>query len=103
MRLYDSSMTDEKRQIQKRRSPAGEDTKKIVSLTIEPALVAKIDEYAADKRISRSAAIENAIIGLLASPSDSPVITASEPENSLIQSNDCLFASPQVGHAILYR
>jgi hypothetical protein len=96
-------MTSEKTQMRKRRSPAGDDSKKIVSLTIAPALVARIDEYAADKKISRSAAIENAIVNWLAPPPASPVATASEPVNSLIQPDDCLFASPQAGHAILYR
>jgi len=95
-------MTSEKTQIRKKDSPAENDTKKIVSLTIAPALVARIDEYAAEKKISRSSAIESAIVNWLALPVDSPVAAAYEPDNSLVHSDDCLFASPQVGHAILY-
>ena len=92
-------MTSEKTQIRT-------DAKKIVSLTIAPVLVARIDEYAAEKKISRSAVIENAITNWFASPVNSPA-AINEPENSLVQSDDCvlgqcLFASPQVGHAILY-
>jgi hypothetical protein len=81
------------------RSPSGDKTKKIISLTIDPALVAKIDEYAAEKKISRSAAIETAITGLFAvnATTSLPMI-----ENSLMQSDDCIFASPQLGGAILY-
>jgi len=70
--------------------------KKVVSLTIDPALVKQVDAYAADKKISRSAAIEAAIVGLLAL--NSPIAT---PENSLTQP-DCMFASPALGAAILY-
>jgi hypothetical protein len=71
-------------------------------LTIAPALVARIDEYAAEKKISRSAVIENAMMNWFASPVNSPA-AINEPDNSLVQSDDCVFASPQVGHAILYR
>ena len=81
------------------RSPSGDKAKKIVSLTLDPALVAKIDEYAAEKKISRSAAIENAITGLFAV---SPTTPQPVVENSLVQPNDCIFASPQLGTAIHY-
>ena len=90
-------MTSERTQIR-----AG--AKKVVSLTITPALVARIDKYAAEQKISRSSAIEKAIINWLELPSDNP---AAINENNLVQSDDCilgqcLFASPQIGHAILY-
>ena len=49
-------MTDYKKQ------PKTKDaTKRIVSLTLDPVLIARIDEYAAEKKISRSAASETAI------------------------------------------
>ncbi|MCL2711566.1 MAG: ribbon-helix-helix domain-containing protein [Planctomycetaceae bacterium] len=73
------------------RPPSGGVAKKVVSLTIDPALIKQVDEYAANKRISRSAAIEAAIVGLLTSNSGSPI---TQP--------DCVFASPAVGTAILY-
>ena len=81
------------------RSPSGDKAKKIVSLTLDPALVAKIDEYAAEKKISRSAAIETAITGLfvVSATTSLPMI-----ENSLMQPDDCIFASPQLGGAIFY-
>ena len=78
------------------RPPTGDVAKKVVSLTIDPALVKQVDEYAADKKISRSAAIEAAIVGLLAL--NSPIATV---ENSLVQP-DCVFASPSLGLAIYY-
>ena len=87
-------MTSEKTQIRT-------DAKKIVSLTIAPALVARIDEYAAEQKISRSAVIENAMMNWFELPVNSPA-AINEPDNSLVQSDDCVFASPQVGHAILY-
>ena len=96
------NLTETKKPSRKRRSPSGDDAKKIVSLTIDPTLVAKIDKYAAERKISRSATMETAIIGLLALSANSPIATAREPENSLVQSGDCLFASPQLGQAIFY-
>ena len=78
------------------RPPSGNIAKKVVSLTIDPALIKQVDEYAAEKKISRSAAIEAAIVGLLAL--NSPDATA---DNSLVQS-DCMFASPTFGAAIHY-
>ena len=93
----DITMTDTEKK--PRRSPASDKTKKIVSLTLDPALVAKVDEYAAEKKISRSAAIETAITGLfVVSP------TTSQPmvDNSLVQPDDCIFASSQLGGAIFY-
>ena len=78
------------------RPPSGGVAKKVVSLTIDPALVKQVDEYAVDKKMSRSAAIEAAIVGFLAL--NSPIATT---ENSLVQS-DCIFALPSLGTAILY-
>ena len=70
--------------------------KKVVSLTIDPTLIKQVDDYAAEKKMSRSAAIEAAIVGLLAG--NSPVVAT---ENSLVQP-DCIFASPTFGAAIHY-
>ena len=78
------------------RRPSGESAKKVVSLTLDPALIKQVDEYAADKKVSRSAAIEAAIVGSLAL--NRPLTTV---ENSLVQS-DCAFATPALGAAILY-
>ena len=80
------------------RPPAGDVAKKVVSLTIDPALVKQVDEYAADKRMSRSAIIEAAVVGFLALNASSPMATM---ENSQVQP-DCVFASPSLGVAILY-
>ena len=80
------------------RPPSGNIAKKVVSLAIGPALIKQIDEYAADKKMSRSAAIEAAIVGLLAVKPERTIATA---ENSLVQP-DCIFASPAFGAAILY-
>jgi len=85
-------MTETKKQSRKKDS-----TKKIVSLTIDPILIEKIDGYAASKKISRSAAIEFSITGLLALNSDS---ASAVPENSLVQPEESIFASPQLGTAI---
>jgi hypothetical protein len=74
-------------------------TKKIVSLTLDPVLVARIDEYAANKKISRSAAIEVAITGLLALNSSLSLTAA---ENSVVLPDDCIFATPSFGGAIFY-
>jgi len=82
----------------KKTSRTKDSTKKIVSLTIDPVLLAKIDDYAAEKKISRSAAIELAITGLHALPS-SPSIAIAE---SAVLPDDCMFASPQLGTAIFY-
>jgi metal-responsive CopG/Arc/MetJ family transcriptional regulator len=71
--------------------------KKVVSLTIDPALVKQVDAYAVGKKMSRSAAIEAAITSLLTL--NSPIATA---ENSLVQSDNCVFASPASGTAIFY-
>ena len=92
-------MTDTEKQKRTGRFPSGDKAKKIVSLTLDPALVAKVDEYATEKKISRSAAIETAITGLFAVSA-----TTSQPVvgNSLVQSDDCIFASPQLGGAIFY-
>jgi hypothetical protein len=90
--------TDTKKQ-RTRRSPSGDTTKKIVSLTIDPALVRQIDSYAAERGISRSSAIEAAIMGLLALKPGNPIIAA---DNSLVLPDNCLFATTSVGAAIHY-
>jgi len=90
-------MAPTKKESRSGRPPSGNVAKKVVSLTIDPALIKQVDGYAADKKISRSAAIEAAIVGLLAS--NSPIALA---ENSLVQSDYCIFASPALGAAILY-
>ena len=79
------------------RPPTGDAAKKVVSLTIDPALVKRVDAYAADKGISRSVAIEAAIVGWLAV--NSPIAKA---ENSVVQPEHCIFASPALGMAIFY-
>ena len=89
-------MTHTKQPSRTGRPPLGGIAKKVVSLTIDPALIKQVDDYATDKKISRSAAIEAAILGLLAG--NSPVATA---ENSLVQP-DCMFATPDFGAAIHY-
>jgi metal-responsive CopG/Arc/MetJ family transcriptional regulator len=76
------------------RPPSGEVAKKVVSLTIDPALIEQLDVYAADKGISRSGAVEAAIVGLLTV--NSPIATA---ENNF---GNCIFASPSLGAAIHY-
>ena len=91
-----------KKQSRAGRSPKGDTAKKIVSLTIDPALISQVDGFASDKDMSRSAALEKIITEWLAIPSDSPIAsTASAIDNSLVQS-DCLFASPSLGAAIMY-
>ena len=87
-------MPNAKKQSRTGRPPSGDIAKKIVSLTLDPALVKQVDAYAADKRISRSAAVEAAITGLLA-----PVVTA---DNNLVQPDRCIFATPSLGAAIHY-
>lgn len=79
------------------RSSSGDKTKKIVSLTLDPALITKIDEYATEKKISRSSAIEAAITGFLTLNGSSPAAV-----NSVVQSDDCIFATPSFGAAIFY-
>ena len=96
-------MTNTKNQPRKKRFPAGENSKKIVSLALDPTLIAKIDEYAAEHSLSRSRAVETAIACLTGQQSIgfSPA-TAYSAENSLATPNDCIFASPQVGQAVFY-
>ena len=90
-------MPDTKKQSRSGRPPAGDAAKKVVSLSIDPVLIERIDAYAADNGISRSAAIETVITGLLSLKS--PIIAA---EKSAGQSDSCMFASPSLGAAILY-
>jgi len=73
--------------------------KKIISVTIDPALIHQIDTYAADRGISRSAAIETVLTGFFATKS-TPAFTM--PDKSLVQPDNCLFASSQLGAAIHY-
>jgi metal-responsive CopG/Arc/MetJ family transcriptional regulator len=100
-------MTETKKQ-RKGRTPIGEKAKKIVSLTIDSELLEKIDSYAADKKLSRSAAIEEVIIKTLSTPTTSRQTTdrlaaMRETENNLVQSSDgAMFAAPQLGRAVLY-
>jgi hypothetical protein len=93
-RAAQDTMTDTKKQ-----SRTKDTAKKIVSLTIDPLLISRLDAYAADKKISRSATIEVAITGLLALDAR-PSMTAAE--NSLVLPEDCIFASPQLGTAIYF-
>ena len=90
-------MAQTKKESRTGRPPTGDVAKKVVSLTIDPALVKQVDEYAADKKMSRSAAIEAAIVGLLAV--NSPIAKA---ENSVMQPEHCIFASPALGTAIFF-
>jgi hypothetical protein len=89
-------MPDPKKLSRAGRSPTGGAAKKVVSLTIDPALIPQIDAYAKDKGMSRSAAIEAAIASLLALDSSDATT-----ENRLVQS-DCVFASSSLDTAILY-
>ena len=93
-------MTNTKKQSRKGRSPAGDTAKQIVSLTIDPALVAEIDKYAAEKTISRSKAVEAAIVCLTAPIASIPAEV--DPVNALVSPDDCMFAAPSLGHAIFY-
>ena len=91
------TMTHPKQQSRTGRPPSGGVAKKMISLTIDPALIKQVDDYAADKKVSRSAAIEAAIVGLLAVQLENPITT----DNSLAQP-DCMFATPAFGAAIHY-
>jgi hypothetical protein len=93
----DDTMARIRKQSRAGRPTSGNIAKKVVSLTIDPAIIERVDAYAADKRISRSAAIEAAIIGLFTLNSK---ITATE--NSLVQYDDCIFSTPSIGTAIFY-
>jgi len=98
-------MTETKKQSRKRRTPT-ENAKKVLSLTIDPALIEHVDEYASNNQMSRSAVIEEAILNYFVQPlpesTDSPV-PISEPLNSIVQSNSNYeYAAPQHGKAIFY-
>ena len=69
----------------------------VVVLFRKNCIAGSRNAYAADKKISRSAAIESAITGLIAL--NDPIVTV---ENNLGQSDSCIFASPSLGAAILY-
>jgi hypothetical protein len=75
------------------------ENKKIVSLTLDPALIEKIDEYATAYKKSRSAVIEYFIHTSLTAP-EKPIPAA--PVNSLVQP-ESIFASPELGQAIMYK
>jgi hypothetical protein len=90
-------MTNPKNQSRTGRPPSGDVAKKVVSLTIDPALIKRVDDYAADKKISRSAAIEIAITELLALNRPAAMV-----DNSLVQPDTCIFASPTLSAAIHY-
>jgi hypothetical protein len=97
---YDDTMSKTKKQ------PKSD--KKIVSLSVSETLMGKLDEYAADNGVSRSAAVEDAIV-CLTKPIAGTVSGQALPvnnldqlsENSLVQSGS-VFASPQIGQAIMY-
>jgi hypothetical protein len=95
----DTETKTEQKKRRSGRSPVGDKAKKIISLTIDHALISQIDSYAAERGISRSSAIEAAIMGLLALKPGSPMAS---PDNSLVLPDDCLFATPSVGTAIHY-
>jgi len=103
-------MSNEKKQARTKRSPQGDTAKKIVSLTIDPALVSQVDAIASDKGISRSAAFELILAdGLavlsgrpVAPPVTSPSARPAEKVATAVKVNDCIFASPQLGTAIRY-
>jgi len=90
-------MSHSRKQSRGGRRPSGDVAKKVVSLTIDPVLIKRVDAYASDKRMSRSAAIETAILGLLAPKSG----ILAKAENSVVQP-DCAFATPSLGSAIHY-
>ena len=98
-------MTETKKQSRKRRT-ATENIKKVVSLTIDPALIAHIDEHAELSQMSRSAVIEKAILNYFVQPlpeSKNSPVPISEPVNSLVQPNSNYeYAAPQTGKAIFY-
>ena len=101
-------MTETKKQPRTKRSPAGDSTKKIVSLTLDPTLIAFLDHYAVENNVSRSKAVELAT-ALLREPTISvpslpsvPAVNVNATENSLVQSDGCIFASPSIGQAIFY-
>ena len=79
-----------------KQSRTKDSTKKIVSLTLDPVLLTKIDAYAADKGISRSAAVELSIMELLPNPS------IAVAENSALLPEEGIFATPSLGTAIFY-
>ena len=77
--------------------------KSVVSLSLDPTLISRVDIYAFDKGLSRSAVIEMAITGLLEKNSTLviPAATASADVNSLVQPEN-VFATPALGAAICY-
>ena len=95
-------MTDIKIPSRKRRSASKDDAKKVVSLSLNPALLESIDKYAAEQNISRSTAIEHAIVKMFAEPANSPLTMDESPNDFMQDNNENLYASPQLGQAILY-
>jgi hypothetical protein len=97
-------MTETKKQSRKGRSPAGDATKKVVSLTLDPALIDGIDKIAKAINVSRSKAVEIAITGLIATPPSVASTPVSAPsKDAALSPHDCMFASPQMGQAISYQ
>jgi len=105
-------MSTAKTQSRAKRSPSGDTAKKIVSLTVDPALISQVDGFASDTGVSRSAALETIIREWLAKPSGSPVasvaqatpmatLAASTSDNSLVQSSHLVAYLPS-GAAINY-
>jgi len=96
-------MSTQKKQPRAGRSPKGDSAKKIVSLTIDPALISQIDSYATNKGISRSAAIEEAIAGWFASQqSPKSIATTANTTDKSVPQFEYIFATPALGKAIRY-
>ncbi|MCL2005335.1 MAG: ribbon-helix-helix protein, CopG family [Planctomycetaceae bacterium] len=95
-------MTDTKTQSRKKRSTSKDDTKKVVSLSVYQTLLKSIDKYAAEENVSRSVAIEHAIIKMFAEPASSPLTLDELPNDFMQDNNENLYASPQLGQSIFY-
>ena len=79
-------MTDTKTQSRKKRSASKGDAKKVVSLSVYQTLLESIDKYAAEQNVSRSVAIEHAIIKMFAEPASS-LLAVEESPNDFMQDN----------------
>ena len=93
-------MTDTKTQSRKKRSK--DNVKKVVSLSVYQTLLESIDKYAAEQNVSRSVAIEHAIIQMFAEPASSSLTLEESPNDFIQDNNENLYASPQLGQAIFY-
>jgi hypothetical protein len=76
----------------------GNAAKKVVSLTLDPAIIAQVDAYATEHKISRSAAIETILQESFEAKPQSMIAPA---VNSLVQPEN-IYATPAIGEAILY-